>query len=76
MTAPLLQAALSGVPSNGAAGLAAIQREIKELIKFVALNYLAVVKAIKKRNRHLKVGPAASTNWGVVWSYCESSWQC
>ena len=29
--------------------------EVQELIKFVALNYLAVVKAIKKRNRHLKV---------------------
>lgn len=32
-----------------------VQSEIQELIKFVALNYLAVVKAIKKRNRHLKV---------------------
>ncbi|GAX76658.1 hypothetical protein CEUSTIGMA_g4104.t1 [Chlamydomonas eustigma] len=37
--------------------------EVQELIKFVALNYLAVVKAIKKRNRHLKeeFGDAFST---------------
>jgi hypothetical protein len=42
--------------NSNAADLASIQKEIKELIKFVALNYLAVVKAIKKRNRHLKVG--------------------
>jgi SPX domain protein involved in polyphosphate accumulation len=32
-----------------------LRTEVQELIKFVALNYLAVVKAIKKRNRHLKV---------------------
>ncbi|GFR46786.1 hypothetical protein Agub_g8417 [Astrephomene gubernaculifera] len=51
---------------NSAAGsvsqLTALRSEIKELIKFVALNYLAVVKAIKKRNRHLRetFGAAAS----------------
>lgn len=37
------------------ARLARVRGEIQELIKFVALNYLAVVKAIKKRNRHFKV---------------------
>ena len=35
--------------------LTQLRGEVQELIKFVALNYLAVVKAIKKRNRHLKV---------------------
>jgi RNA polymerase II subunit A small phosphatase-like protein len=34
--------------------LSALRDEIRQLIKFVALNYLAVVKAIKKRNRHCK----------------------
>jgi hypothetical protein len=33
----------------------------QELIKFVALNYLAVVKAIKKRNKALKV-----KKWHVI----------
>ncbi|KAG2489703.1 hypothetical protein HYH03_011810 [Edaphochlamys debaryana] len=44
------------------AELTALRAEIQELIKFVALNYLAVVKAIKKRNRHLRerFGPSAS----------------
>lgn len=37
-------------------GLSALRAEIKDLQKYVALNYLAVVKAIKKRNRHLKGG--------------------
>jgi len=31
-----------------------VRADISALIKFVALNYLAVVKAIKKRNRHFK----------------------
>lgn len=31
-----------------------VRVELKQLIKFVALNYLAVVKAIKKRNRQFK----------------------
>lgn len=45
---------------NGSGACAGLQQltqlrtEIKELIKFAALNYLAVVKAIKKRNRHLR----------------------
>jgi hypothetical protein len=36
--------------------LSGLRAQIRQLIKFVALNYLAVVKAIKKRNRHCKVG--------------------
>ncbi|GIL69636.1 hypothetical protein Vretimale_10282 [Volvox reticuliferus] len=46
---------LRGTQGGGSAQqLSVVQAEIKELIKFVALNYLAVVKAIKKRNRQLK----------------------
>lgn len=47
------QCALSG--SGGCVAppeLRATKAAIDKLIKFVALNYLAVVKAIKKRNRH------------------------
>jgi len=40
--------------------LSELRTQIRQLIKFVALNYLAVVKAIKKRNRHCKVGVASS----------------
>ncbi len=49
------QAALAGAALLEQSALASLQSEISELIKFVALNYLAVVKAIKKRNRHFKV---------------------
>lgn len=40
--------------------LSELRTQIRQLIKFVALNYLAVVKAIKKRNRHCKAGAASS----------------
>jgi RNA polymerase II subunit A small phosphatase-like protein len=61
----LLQATLSQHSSAAALSseqLAALRDEIRQLIKFVALNYLAVVKAIKKRNRHCKAtfGAAAT----------------
>lgn len=61
-----IQAALaqrtSSSPAPTSEQLAALRNEIRQLIKFVALNYLAVVKAIKKRNRHVKAvfGPAAA----------------
>lgn len=42
--------------SLNAEQLSELRSQIRQLIKFVALNYLAVVKAIKKRNRHCKVG--------------------
>ncbi|GLI62617.1 hypothetical protein VaNZ11_005280 [Volvox africanus] len=53
-----------GGPSGGGSAqqLSVVRAEIKELIKFVALNYLAVVKAIKKRNRHLKETFGASAS--------------
>lgn len=34
--------------------MAKLQREFVDLRKFVTLNYIAVVKAVKKRNRHLR----------------------
>ena len=58
-----LQSASSPITAATAAALssdlAQLRLEVQELIKFVALNYLAVVKAIKKRNRHLRVGAGA-----------------
>jgi len=49
--------ALAAAPpgARDAQALAQVRGDISALIKFVALNYLAVVKAIKKRNRHFKV---------------------
>jgi SPX domain protein involved in polyphosphate accumulation len=55
-----LQATFSHIGANSSAELSELRCEVQELIKFVALNYLAVVKAIKKRNRHLKVSGWAS----------------
>ncbi|KAG1661655.1 hypothetical protein FOA52_007536 [Chlamydomonas sp. UWO 241] len=63
-----LEDTLSKHPSDASAGsveqLRLLRVEVQELIKFVALNYVAVVKAIKKRNRHLAehFGNAASTS--------------
>eukprot|EP00798_Chlamydomonas_sp_ICE-L_P022504 gene22504-29630_t len=42
--------------------LAALRAEIQELIKYVALNYVAVVKSIKKRNRHLRENFGSAVN--------------
>lgn len=55
-----LQAALAqhtdtSSPALTSEQLSALREQIRQLIKFVALNYLAVVKAIKKRNRHCRV---------------------
>lgn len=67
--AALRQAVSAAGGVAGACGVAALTRlrsDIRELIKFVALNYLAVVKAIKKRNRHLRVrrrGAAGTSRW-------------
>eukprot|EP00879_Flechtneria_rotunda_P009513 GHRR01009957.1.p1 GENE.GHRR01009957.1~~GHRR01009957.1.p1 ORF type:complete len:595 (+),score=267.24 GHRR01009957.1:898-2682(+) len=64
--APCLQAALAQHAVSLALltpdQLAALRADIRQLIKFVALNYMAVVKAIKKRNRHCKAvfGAAAA----------------
>ena len=35
------------------AALPALRAEVTDLRKFVVLNYVAVIKAVKKRNRHL-----------------------
>ena len=37
------------------AKLSQLRAELTDLRKFVVLNYIAVIKAAKKRNRHLKV---------------------
>ena len=37
------------------AQLTMLRSELTDLRKFVVLNYIAVIKAAKKRNRHLKV---------------------
>lgn len=59
-----MQAALAQQVSDSSPDskqLSELRSQIRQLIKFVALNYLAVVKAIKKRNRHCKVGRAQPT---------------
>ena len=50
--------------------LSLLRTEIQELIKYVALNYIAVVKAIKKRNRHLKVGTKGTVTGGSQRAIC------
>lgn len=48
-----IEATLQHLAGSSSVQLKQLRSDIKELIKFVALNYLAVVKAIKKRNRHM-----------------------
>lgn len=54
--AAALEEAFQGSGSQGYDNLGAISRlksELQDLRKYVVLNYVAVVKAVKKRNRHL-----------------------
>jgi RNA polymerase II subunit A small phosphatase-like protein len=62
LEAALAQHTDASSPALTTEQLTALREQIRQLIKFVALNYLAVVKAIKKRNRHCKVvfGDAAA----------------
>ena len=56
MTARLLmQALLRDAQSTGDSSYAQFRSEVNDLRKFVVLNYIAVIKAFKKRNRHLQV---------------------
>jgi len=45
----------STVHPDAASAVAALRPELQDLRKYVVLNYIAVVKAVKKRNRHLRV---------------------
>lgn len=51
-----LQAIMQGLANRNTNCLASFRQEVQDLKKYVVLNYVAVIKAIKKRNRHLKVG--------------------
>ena len=44
---------MASVERCPAAGLGALRAEVADLRKYAALNYVAVIKAVKKRNRHL-----------------------
>lgn len=46
---------LQDAQDNGEQNFAQFRSEVNDLRKFVVLNYLAVIKAFKKRNRHLQV---------------------
>lgn len=51
------------------AKLSQLRAELTDLRKFVVLNYIAVIKAAKKRNRHLQVGRIlglAFLRWGEM----------
>lgn len=46
---------LADAQQDGQSSLAQFRSEVTDLRKFVVLNYIAVIKAFKKRNRHLQV---------------------
>lgn len=48
---------LADAQQDGQSSLAQFRSEVTDLRKFVVLNYIAVIKAFKKRNRHLQVIP-------------------
>lgn len=51
----LMQAILREAQGTGDSSYAQFRSEVNDLRKFVVLNYIAVIKAFKKRNRHLQV---------------------
>ncbi len=55
LTVLWLQAALADLQQGGQTSFAQFRSEVTDLRKFVVLNYIAVIKAFKKRNRHLQV---------------------
>lgn len=50
-------------PADAASPLVQLRLELQELTKYAVLNYMAVIKAVKKRNRRLRetCGPDAVT---------------
>jgi hypothetical protein len=50
----LLKELQSSEPSHVLPGLAMLRENLQELTKYAALNYVAVLKAVKKRNRRLR----------------------
>lgn len=51
----LMQAILREARGTSDSSYAQFRSEVNDLRKFVVLNYIAVIKAFKKRNRHLQV---------------------
>ena len=51
----VMQAILRDAQDTGDSSYAQFRSEVNDLRKFVVLNYIAVIKAFKKRNRHLQV---------------------
>jgi len=56
------QAAMRALQPGQAGALTAFAAELTDLRKYAVLNYVACIKAVKKRNRHLRaaVGPGAA----------------
>ena len=54
-----MMAAVQHSPHSGA--LHALRSELTDVRKFAVLNYIAVIKAVKKRNRHLGARLGASS---------------
>lgn len=64
---PPPQAELERIERNPAAEagrVAELRAQAQQLRKYVTLNYVAVVKAVKKRNRHLRGAAAAARDSG------------
>ena len=57
-----MQAAMRSLQPGQPGKLAAFSTELNDLRKYAVLNYVACIKAVKKRNRHLRaaVGEAAA----------------
>lgn len=64
----LLGAALALLPPRPPPGaLDELRGEIRDLRHYAVLNYIATVKAVKKRNRHLRVsGRGGGAGWVLV----------
>ncbi len=54
------QAAMRALQPGQASALSAFAAELTDLRKYAVLNYVACIKAVKKRNRHLRAAVGAS----------------
>ncbi len=60
---------------RSASGLARARTGVQELRKYVALNYVAIIKAAKKRNKHLQVrGEPADQKERCCMKDCLCAW--
>ena len=64
---------LRSLKANPAESIGSFRMEVADLRKFAVLNYIAVIKSVKKRNRHLATACASGTVGPAGVAACSST---